>query len=126
MSLRTPLGRALGLGAAKEGVAHWWGQRLTAVALVPLTFLFVVVLFASIGADRAQIVALMGNPLVALTMLLFVVAGFYHMKLGMQVVIEDYIHHEGLKTVSLIVLSLFSFGLGTACLFAVLKLALGG
>ena len=126
MSLRTPLGRALGLGAAKEGVAHWWGQRLTAVALVPLTFLFVVVLFASIGADRAGIAALMGNPLVALTMLLFVVAGFYHMKLGMQVVIEDYIHHEGLKTVSLMVLSLFSFGLGTACVFAVLKLALGG
>ncbi len=126
MSLRTPLGRALGLGAAKEGVAHWWGQRLTAVALVPLTFLFVVVLFASIGADRAEIVALMGNPLVAVTMLLFVVAGFYHMKLGMQVVIEDYIHHEGIKMVSLMALSLFSFGLGTACLFAVLKLALGG
>ncbi len=126
MSLRTPLGRALGLGAAKEGVAHWWAQRLTAVALVPLTFLFVAVLFASIGADRAGIVALMGNPLVAITMLLFVIAGFYHMKLGMQVVIEDYIHHEGLKTVSLMALSLFSIGLGTACLFAVLKLAFGG
>ena len=126
MCLRTPLGRVRGLGAAKDGTGHFWAQRLTAVALVPLTFLFVVFVFLMIGADHARAVALMGNPLVAVIMLLFIVAGFYHMKLGMQVVIEDYIHHEGVKTVSVLLVLLGSFALGTACVFAVLKLAFGG
>ncbi len=128
MSLRTPLGRVRGLGSAKEGTEHWWAQRLTAVALVPLTFLFVALVFAfvALGDDHAKAAALMGNPLVAIVMLLFIVAGIYHMKLGMQVVIEDYVHHEAVKTVSLIALSLFSFAVGAACVFAVLKLAFGG
>ena len=126
MSLKTPLGRVVGLGSAKEGTGHWWAQRLTAVALVPLSFLFVVFVFAIAGADHARAVELMGNPLVAVTMLLFIVAGFYHMKLGMQVVIEDYVHHEGAKTVLLVGLALGSFALGTAAIFAVLKLAFGG
>ncbi len=126
MSLRTPLGRVRGLGAAKEGTGHFWAQRLTAVALVPLTFCFVVIVFLMIGADHAGAVALMGNPLVAVIMLLFIVAGFYHMVLGMQVVIEDYIHHEGVKTGSVLLVLLGSFALATACVFAVLKLAFGG
>ena len=126
MSLKTPLGRVAGLGSAKEGTGHWWAQRLTAVALVPLSFLFVVFVFAFAGADHARAVQLMGNPLVAVIMLLFIVAGFYHMKLGMQVVIEDYVHHEGAKTVLLVGLALGSFALGTAAIFAVLKLAFGG
>ena len=126
MSLKTPLGRVAGLGSAKEGTGHWWAQRLTAVALVPLSFLFVVFVFAFAGADHARAVELMGNPLVAVTLLLFIVAGFYHMKLGMQVVIEDYVHHEGAKTFLLVSLALGSFALGTAAVFAVLKLAFGG
>ncbi len=126
MSLRTPLGRVRGLGAAKEGTGHFWAQRLTAVALVPLTFCFVVIVFLMIGADHARAVALMGNPLVAVIMLLFIVAGFYHMVLGMQVVIEDYIHHEGVKTGSVLLVLLGSFALATACVFAVLKIAFGG
>ena len=126
MSLRTPLGRARGLGSAKEGVSHWWAQRVTAIALVPLSILFVVVVFALGGADHARVVALMGETWVALTMLLFVVAGFYHMKLGLQVVIEDYVHHERTKMVSLVAVSLISFALGAACVFAVLKLAFAG
>ncbi len=126
MSLKTPLGRVAGLGSAKEGTGHWWAQRLTAVALIPLSFLFVVFVFAIAGADHARAVELMGNPLVAVVMLLFIVAGFYHMKLGMQVVIEDYVHHEGAKTVLLVGLALGSFALGTAAIFAVLKLAFGG
>ena len=126
MSLKTPLGRVAGLGSAKEGTGHWWAQRLTAVALVPLSFLFVVFVFAFAGADHARTVALMGSPLVAVVMLLFIVAGFYHMKLGMQVVIEDYVQHEGAKTVLLVGLSLGSVALGTAAVFAVLKLAFGG
>ncbi len=126
MSLKTPLGRVAGLGSAKEGTGHWWAQRLTAVALIPLSFLFVVFVFAFVGADHARAVKLMGNPLVAVTLLLFIVAGFYHMKLGMQVVIEDYVHHEGAKTLLLVSLALGSFALGMAAIFAVLKLAFGG
>ncbi len=124
MSLRTPLGRALGLGAAKDGTSHWWAQRLTAVALVPLTFLFIVVLFALKGADHARVVALMGETWVALTVLLFVIAGFYHMRLGVQVVVEDYVHGKRTKTASLVALWLVCFALGAACVFAVLKLSL--
>ena len=126
MSLRTPLGLARGLGSAKEGVAHWWAQRLTAVALVPLTFLFVVLVFVFGGADHATVVALMGKPWIALIMLLFVGAGFYHMKLGLQVVIEDYVHHEGVKAASLVTSTLVSYALGAACVFSVLKLSFAG
>ena len=126
MSLRTPLGRVRGLGSAKEGTGHFWAQRITAIALIPLTFLFVVIIFAFIGADHARAVGLMGNPLVAVTMLLFIGAGFYHMQLGMQVVIEDYIHHEAVKTLSLLAVSLGTVTLGVASVFAILKLAFGG
>ena len=126
MSLRSPLGRARGLGSAKEGTGHFWAQRVTAIALIPLTFLFVVIIFAFIGADHARAVALMGNPLVAVTMLLFIGAGFYHMQLGMQVVIEDYIHHEAVKTLLLLCVSLGAVTLGVASGFAILKLALAG
>ncbi len=126
MSLRSPLGRVRGLGSAKEGTGHFWAQRVTAIALIPLTFLFVVIIFAFIGADHARAVALMGNPLVAVTMLLFIGDGFYHMQLGMQVVIEDYIHHEALKTLSLLCVSLGTVTLGVASVFAILKLAFGG
>ena len=126
MSLRSPLGRVRGLGSAKEGTSHFWAQRVTAIALIPLTFLFVVIIFAFIGADHARAVALMGNPLVAVVMLLFIGAGFYHMQLGVQVVIEDYIHHEALKTLSLLCVSLSTVTLGVASVFAILKLALGG
>ena len=126
MSLESPLSRVRGLGTAKEGTGHFWHQRLTAIALVPLTFLFVIVMFAFVGADHARAVALMGNPLVATVMLLFLLAGFYHMKLGMQVIIEDYISHEGVKIAALLCVTFGSFALATASVFALLKLALGG
>ena len=126
MSLRSPIGRVRGLGSAKEGTGHFWAQRVTAVALIPLTFMFVVVIFNFIGADHARAVALMGNPFVALVFLLFIIAGFYHSQLGLQVVIEDYIHHEGIKTLSLLAVSIGTFALGIASIFAVLKLSFGG
>ncbi len=126
MSLRTPLGRVRGLGAAKDGPGHWWAQRMTSVALVPLSLGFVVLVVLFKGLDRAGVIALMANPLVALAMLLFIGAGFYHLKLGVQVVIEDYVSPEGVKTAALVALSLASIALGTACAFAVLKLAFGG
>ncbi|MAU40901.1 MAG: succinate dehydrogenase, hydrophobic membrane anchor protein [Kordiimonas sp.] len=92
MSLQTPLGRVRGLGSAKSGTHHWWMQRVTAVALVPLALWFVASLVCMVNADYQAAVDWLSNPLVALLMLLFVVTGLYHLKLGMQVIIEDYLH----------------------------------
>jgi len=123
--LRTPLGRALGLGSAKEGVEHWWVQRVTAVALVPLTLWFVAALVAHLGADHASASAWLRSPLTAVAMVLLVVATFVHMALGLQVVIEDYVHHEATKIASLMLVRLACWALGAAALFAVLRVAFG-
>src|SRR5215470_12957350 len=123
--LRSPLGRALGLGSAKEGVEHWWRQRVTAVALVVLSLWFVTALLAHLGADYAAAVAWLRSPITAVAMILLVIATFVHMALGVQVVIEDYVHHEAAKVVSLLVLRLACWALGAAALFAVLRVAFG-
>jgi len=123
--LRSPLGRALGLGSAKEGVEHWWRQRITAVALVVLSLWFVTALLAHLGADYAAAVAWLRSPITAVAMILLVIATFVHMALGVQVVIEDYVHHEAAKVVSLLVLRLACWALGAAALFAVLRVAFG-
>lgn len=124
--MRSPLGRALGLGSAKEGVEHWWRQRLTAVALVPLSLWFVAALIAHLGADRAAAIAWLRSPLPAIAMLLLIVALFWHMALGVQVVIEDYVGHEAAKIAALVALRLVACALAAAALFAVLRVALGG
>ncbi|MDP6390823.1 MAG: succinate dehydrogenase, hydrophobic membrane anchor protein [Alphaproteobacteria bacterium] len=126
MSLRTPIGRARGLGSAKSGLHHWWMERITAVALIPLTLWFVVALVGLTGADHATAVAWLQTPLNAILMLLLIVATFHHMQLGLQVMIEDYIHAEGLKITMVIVEKLASFGLAVACGVAVLKVSFGG
>jgi succinate dehydrogenase / fumarate reductase membrane anchor subunit len=124
-SLRTPLARVTGLGAAKDGTHHWWLQRLTAIALVPLSVWLVASLVSLVGAERAVVVAWLGHPLAAVLMLLILGTGFYHLKLGMQVVIEDYVHTEWLK-VSCLVLNAFAcIFLAAASMLAVLKLFLG-
>jgi succinate dehydrogenase membrane anchor subunit len=123
--LRTPLGRALGLGSAKQGVEHWWVQRVTAVALVPLAVWFVAALVAHLGADHAAAIAWLRSPLAAVAMILLVVATFVHMALGLQVVIEDYVHHEATKIASLVLVRLACWALGAAALFAVLRVAFG-
>jgi succinate dehydrogenase / fumarate reductase, membrane anchor subunit len=123
--LRSPLGRALGLGSAKEGVEHWWLQRVTAVALVPLALWFVAALVAHLGADYGTAVAWLRSPLTAVTMILLVIATFVHMALGVQVVIEDYVHHEAARVASLLLVRLASWALGAAALFAILRVALG-
>ena len=102
--MQSPVGRVLGLGSAKEGVEHWWRQRTTALALVPLTIWFVIWVIAMAGADRAAMVAWMHNPLSAVLMIVLIVATFYHAALGLQVVIEDYVHGEGLRLATLIVM----------------------
>lgn len=124
-SLRTPLAKVRGLGAAGDGVQHWWLQRLTAIALLPLIFWFVVSVISLIGADRAQVAAWLDNPLAALLLILLCVAGFLHLKLGLQVVIEDYIHNEALKIAALICNLFFCVAVGGACVLSVLTLLLG-
>ncbi len=124
-SLRSPLARVAGLGTAKDGTGHWWMQRLTAIALVPLGVWLAASLVSLVGADRAQVAEWLAHPLAALLMLLLLATGFYHMKLGMQVVIEDYVHTEWLK-VGMLVLNAFAcIVLGGASVLAVLKLFLG-
>ena len=122
MSLRTPLARVRHLGSAKDGTGHWWAQRLTALALIPLTIWFVASLVSLAGADHAAMAAWMGNPVSAGLMILLVIATFYHAALGLQVVIEDYVHGEGAKMAALIAVKGLCVVLGLTGVLAVLSL----
>jgi len=125
VSLRSPLGRVLGLGAAKEGVHHWWVQRLTAVALVPLSIWFVVSLLALPSLDHATVIAWMGQSWTALLLIVFVLVVTWHSQLGVRVVVEDYVHGAGAKTLTLVVVGFAHVLIGAAGVFAVLKVACG-
>jgi succinate dehydrogenase / fumarate reductase membrane anchor subunit len=125
MSYRTPLGRVRGLGSAKEGAAHWWAQRLTAIALVPLVLWFVISLLSMIGADHGTVKAWLGEPLPAVLAVLLIVATFHHAQLGLQVVVEDYVHNEGAKLTLIVLIKFAALLLGALAVFAVLKLAFG-
>jgi succinate dehydrogenase membrane anchor subunit len=124
--LRSPLGRAIGLGSAKEGVEHWWAQRVSAVALIVLGLWFVAALISLAGADRAAVAAWLHRPLPAILTVLLLIAVFYHAALGLQVVIEDYVHSEWLKLSTLVAMRLISIALAVAGIFAVLRIAFGG
>lgn len=126
MSLQTPLGRARGLGSAKEGVSHWWAQRVTAIALVPLTLWFVVALLSVAGADYETVVAWIARPFNAVLLIALLISMFYHAILGLQVIIEDYVHHEGTKVASLLVMKFLLVLLGGSAVLAVLRIAVGG
>ena len=125
-SMRTPLARVRGLGTAKEGVHHWWMQRLTAVALVPLVLWFVISIAGLAGMDHQQAVAWISSPWVSVFLVLLIVATFYHAQLGVQVVIEDYVHNEPVKLAGLVALKFAAIVLAVAAIFAVLKIAFGG
>lgn len=124
-SIRTPLAKARGLGVAKSGTDHWWEQRLSSIALLPLTFAAIVIVVSIVGRNHAAVVQILGSPLVAVIMLLFIFATTFHMKLGAQSVIEDYIHSKPLKTAMLIGNSFLCIVAWLACTFAILKLSFG-
>jgi succinate dehydrogenase / fumarate reductase, membrane anchor subunit len=121
--MSTPLARVLGLGSAKSGTEHFWRQRLTAVANVPLTVAFVVIVVGLLGRNHAAVVQILGSPLVAIIMLLFIASITTHMRIGMQVIIEDYVHDEVPKLVLLMANTFFAVAVGLACAFAILMLS---
>jgi succinate dehydrogenase / fumarate reductase membrane anchor subunit len=125
MMRKTPLGRVLGLGSAKSGTEHFWGQRMTAVAGIPLVVFLIGFILTHIGATRAEMVASLKNPLVAILLALTVINLLWHMKLGMQVIIEDYVHAPRNKFAALLLNNFFSVVMGVAALYAILKMSFG-
>ena len=123
--MSTPLGRVRGLGAARSGTEQFWRQRLTAVANVPLIIAFVLIVVGLLGRNHAAVVQILGSPLVAVIMLLFILSITTHMRIGMQVIIEDYVHDEIAKFSALMANTFFSFVVGLAAVFAILKLSFG-
>jgi len=124
-SMRTPLARVRYLGAARSGTEHFWQQRLTSVALIPLSMAVVFIVIGLLGRNHAAVLQILGSPLVAIVMLLFIIAAVYHMWLGMQVIIEDYVHDELWKFVTLMANTFFSFAVGLAGVYAILKMSFG-
>ncbi len=123
--MRTPLRKVRGLGSAHEGTAHFWHQRLTALANIPLVLFFVGLLVWLDGASFAQTRAVLGSPWVALPLLLALLSILTHMRLGMQVIVEDYVHGELSKLALLMLNTFYAIAVGAACVFAILKLAFG-
>ena len=125
MSLRTPLGNVLGLGSAKDGTGHFWGQRLSGISLLILGLWFVYSVLTMPGFTHADALAFIGAPLNGVLLLLLVVAMSYHSTLGVQVVIEDYVHGHGLKLASLIISRFAHTFLAVAAIYAIIKIGLG-
>jgi len=125
MSLRTPIGRVLGLGTAKDGTSHWWGQRVSAVALLLLGLWFAVAVATMSGYGYTEAREFIGQPLNSILLLLLSVTIAYHSHLGLQVVIEDYVHAPGLKVGSLVLSRFAHVFLAVAAIFAILKIGLG-
>ena len=123
--IRTPLARVLGRGAAKSGTQHFWHQRLTAVANIPLTIAAIVILLMLLGRNQAATAQILGSPAVTIIMLLFILSITVHMRLGMAVIIEDYVHDESAKLTLLMANTFFTIVVGLACVYGVLKLSFG-
>ena len=126
MSIRTPLARARGLGTAKDGTHHWWMQRVTAAGNLILLAWFIASLILLPSLDRTSVLAWLSSPLVAVPMLLLILTTFWHARLGVQVLIEDYVHSEGLKLLAFIALNFFILGTAAVAAFSVLIIAFGG
>jgi succinate dehydrogenase / fumarate reductase membrane anchor subunit len=122
--LRSPLGRARGLGSARAGSRHWWAQRLTALALVPLTLWFIFAIIHLAGASHQAVIEWLTSPLTLGLMLALIVATFHHLQLGLQVVIEDYVHDERAKLASVLLIKALSVMMALVCIVSVLKIGL--
>ncbi len=123
-SIRTPLARVRHLGAAHAGTDHFWKQRVTSVALVPLGIAFIVIVMGLLGRNHAAAAQILGSPFVAIVLILFAITSAYHMWLGMQVIIEDYVHSD-LKLTLIILNTFFCFAVGLSCIYALVKLSFG-
>lgn len=126
MSLRTPLSRAKGLGSAKQGLHHWWVQRVSAAALVPLVIWFVYGVIRYAGADYEVVRAWIAHPVNAVLWSLFIGVAMHHAQMGMQVVYEDYIHNEAAKVGSIVLTRFAAYVVAAAGIYAVLKVSFGG
>jgi len=126
MNFKTPRGLATGHGASRTGTHHWWTHRVTSVALVPLTILAVIPFANLLGAEHEQVLAAYRSPFNAIVAVLWLAVAFHHLMQGLQVVIEDYVHHKGWRTALLVGNQLFCVLFGFAGVFAVLKIAFSG
>jgi succinate dehydrogenase / fumarate reductase membrane anchor subunit len=122
----TGIGRVRGLGSAKHGAMHWWRQRVTAVSNLLLVTWFVVSLFRLPALDHATVVSWVGSPLVAVPLVLLTISVFYHLRLGLQVVVEDYVHEEAGKVFFILLLNFYAIAGAALAIFSILKIAFGG
>ena len=122
--MRSPLGRARGLGSAKAGAVHWWMQRITSLALIPLTLWFLCAMVRMIGATRDDVIYWMAGPLPIVLMIALVIATFHHLQAGLQVVIEDYVDNDAIRVGAILLVKALSLLLALACIVSVLKLGL--
>jgi succinate dehydrogenase / fumarate reductase membrane anchor subunit len=125
MSIRTPIGRVRGHGSARSGTGHFWHQRVTAVANVFLVTAFVVILVSLLGSSHATVIQILGSPFVGTVMLLMIGSVTYHMKIGMQVIIEDYVQDERWKFAAIIGNTFFAIAIAAACVYSLLKISSG-
>jgi len=123
---RTPLARVRGLGSAKDGVGHWWAQRLTAIALIPLVVWFAISLVMLSGADYTVVRAWIGSPLVMMLLVLTIAVGLHHGQLGLQVVIEDYVGNDGWKLALIVIVKFIAVLFGLGAIVAILRIGFGG
>lgn len=125
VDMRTPLSRVKGLGASGHGVEHWWLHRVTAVSNIPLIIAFVIIVAALSGSDYARAVSIVSHPLIAIILILAVISVANHMRMGMQIIIEDYVHDKGLRIAAVIANNFYAAIIAVACLYAILKVSLG-
>ena len=125
MNMRTPLGKVRGLGSARDGTHHWWMQRVTAIANLPLMIFFIIFIIAHLGSSRAELVAAIANPMIAIVLSLTMISVLWHMRLGLQVVIEDYVHGVAAKLAAILANTFFTAALGVTALYAILKMSFG-
>ncbi|NVJ71085.1 MAG: succinate dehydrogenase, hydrophobic membrane anchor protein [Alphaproteobacteria bacterium] len=124
--MKTPLAKVHGLGSAKEGTHHWWVQRVTAVANIPLVIFMVVSFVGNAGKGHAEWVAWLKQPLVSVLVILFVANFVYHMRLGLQVIVEDYVHDKGTKIATMLMITFACVLIAALSIFSVLRIAFGG